>query len=640
MATDFNYGNKTITAAGPVKPSIKNAPGDPRTRVNIKADIASIPVPYVGMHIYVISDETNNNKPQEYVVKSLKVNGLGVVDTVVDELVTLKEFLEIQEGGGSGSNITIVDNLTSTSTTSALSANQGRVIKSQLDESVRYTNTNTDGIIPEMEYYTKQEIDNMMGSSGVNSNINTKEFTLNLCQDILPIKGKYYDYSTGELKTLKDYGSSELIEVCEDTNYSKNITSHVTFWDKNGDFISGANAGNFKTPKGCKYVRFSAPLVKEGKIFMVQSDRATLGIPSYPYIKRYKPIGYNNNHNAEIPLLIETYDGTNQPTHPKLLSFNSQWNGYKYWLAYTPYPNGQPATENPCIAVSNDLYNWIVPNGLVNPIVPSPANAGMSNYNSDVHLVFNHDTNTLECWYREVYQNTTELIKRVTSTNGVTWSEPVVLKETVSGDVLKTLSPSIVYENGKYDIWVGCDGVVKKYESINGDNWVEKGNVVLNESDAINTWHFDVIRTIDGYELLNHIGRSENGTLTHFISYDGMSWSQSDFLMKPSENEKAFDYKGLYRSTFIKEQGKYVLIYACISKANKWQLALSKSDDDNITSLKGMRIGEAQYRNKPTKKNPLANELDSFYDNESGKILFYVNKNGTMSWVDFNGNII
>ena len=34
MSTDFNYGNKTVNAAGPVKPSGKDMPGDRRTRIN------------------------------------------------------------------------------------------------------------------------------------------------------------------------------------------------------------------------------------------------------------------------------------------------------------------------------------------------------------------------------------------------------------------------------------------------------------------------------------------------------------------------------------------------------------------------------------------------------------------------------
>lgn len=96
MATDFTYSGKTITTSGGIKPSGKNTPADIRTRVNLKADISSIPSPFVGMHIVVLQDETNSNKMTEYVVKSLKANSLGIADTVINEVVTLKEFLEVQ----------------------------------------------------------------------------------------------------------------------------------------------------------------------------------------------------------------------------------------------------------------------------------------------------------------------------------------------------------------------------------------------------------------------------------------------------------------------------------------------------------------------------------------------------------------
>ena len=42
MTTDFTYNNKTINAGGPIKPSGKNQPSDPRTRVKLYSDIEQI----------------------------------------------------------------------------------------------------------------------------------------------------------------------------------------------------------------------------------------------------------------------------------------------------------------------------------------------------------------------------------------------------------------------------------------------------------------------------------------------------------------------------------------------------------------------------------------------------------------------
>lgn len=96
MATDFSYQNKTIQTSGPVKPGVLDSPLDPRTRVEHKVDISKIPCPYVGMKIFVKSDESYGGKPREYVVLSLKPNRLGIPNTVIDKIVSAREFLDLE----------------------------------------------------------------------------------------------------------------------------------------------------------------------------------------------------------------------------------------------------------------------------------------------------------------------------------------------------------------------------------------------------------------------------------------------------------------------------------------------------------------------------------------------------------------
>ena len=99
MATDFTYNNKTINSSGPIKPSGKNQPLDPRTEVKLYADIESIPSPYVGMIITVLEDETNSNKMTDYKVLSLKADSLGVVNSVVDQVQRYVDYLGASSGG-------------------------------------------------------------------------------------------------------------------------------------------------------------------------------------------------------------------------------------------------------------------------------------------------------------------------------------------------------------------------------------------------------------------------------------------------------------------------------------------------------------------------------------------------------------
>ena len=103
MATDFSYNEKTVNSSGPIKPSGINQPLDPRTEVNLYADIKLIPNPYVGMIITVLEDETNSNKMTDYKVLSLKSDDLGVANSVVDRVQRYVEYLGVSTGGSSSS---------------------------------------------------------------------------------------------------------------------------------------------------------------------------------------------------------------------------------------------------------------------------------------------------------------------------------------------------------------------------------------------------------------------------------------------------------------------------------------------------------------------------------------------------------
>ena len=99
MATDFSYGGQQVVSSGPIKPSGKDMPVDARAVVKLYADIANIPNPHVGLKITVKSDETNNNKMTDYIVKSLKANSMGAANSAVDEVVRYVDYLGVTSGG-------------------------------------------------------------------------------------------------------------------------------------------------------------------------------------------------------------------------------------------------------------------------------------------------------------------------------------------------------------------------------------------------------------------------------------------------------------------------------------------------------------------------------------------------------------
>src|SRR5690625_3180659 len=123
------------------------------------------------------------------------------------------------------------------------------------------------------------------------------------------------------------------------------------------------------------------------------------------------------NANASSVLEIRKYLDNFQNVHAKGLHFEDGWKGYRYRVAYTPHPRGNVEYENPSIAVSNTIYhNWTDPDGLQNPLFDTPDGG----YNSDTHLVYRDDIDTLEIWWR-TYLGSQRIIYRKTSTDGTNW---------------------------------------------------------------------------------------------------------------------------------------------------------------------------------------------------------------------------
>ena len=114
MATDFSYGEKQIVSSGPFKPSGKDMPLDARTRINTYSEKETIPNPFVGMIVTVLTDENNNDEMQDYKVKSLKANSAGIANMVIDEMIPYVDYLGVSggsSGGGSGLTATQLSNI-------------------------------------------------------------------------------------------------------------------------------------------------------------------------------------------------------------------------------------------------------------------------------------------------------------------------------------------------------------------------------------------------------------------------------------------------------------------------------------------------------------------------------------------------
>lgn len=196
--------------------------------------------------------------------------------------------------------------------------------------------------------------------------------------------------------------------------------------------------------------------------FTVISLIYSMHIHSYDSISSYDPAAelIPSSVNSDYALTFDNYLGNWENIHPKVLYFEEGWRGYNFWMAYTPYPEGNVITENPCIAASYDGIVWETPKGLTNPLAMPLADG----YNSDTHLLYDDINDRLECWWR-IYEESTKrdkLVRRISS-DGINWTEQETVLPFWEPEAGR-LSPAVWIEDGCYRM-VYSNGIKLRYMS-------------------------------------------------------------------------------------------------------------------------------------------------------------------------------
>ena len=126
----------------------------------------------------------------------------------------------------------------------------------------------------------------------------------------------------------------------------------------------------------------------------------------------------------------------NHVVHPSLRVFKNGFGGYRFWLAYTPYPSANSDYENPCVVASNDLMTWSTPTA--NPLQPKP----VGGYNADTHLFMSADGGTMYLAYRERILSGQNKVLVMSTTDGRSWTAPRTIASGATG-TQDYASPSI-----------------------------------------------------------------------------------------------------------------------------------------------------------------------------------------------------
>lgn len=305
----------------------------------------------------------------------------------------------------------------------------------------------------------------------------------------------------------------------------------------------------------------------------------------------FSPSAYSSIEmaNAEDILKIDNYLGNTENIHPKVLYFEEGWNGYEFWMAYTPYPLGSTDAENPCLAVSHDGIDWITPEGLTNPLSPTPANG----YNSDTHLVYDAEKDHMEIWWRPYDHQLADGLSRRISSDGIHWGpeETVVDYKQFSEGVM---SPAVWIADGKYKL-IYCNGSRLKYMESPYEasrfEWSEPVELPI-AWGGLYAWHHDAILDEQGnLELVVcafERGGNNNTADLYYVKMDPdlQKASVPELILKRGEGERDFDHRSIYRSSLVKVGTLYYLYYSAIDDG--WHRYMTLSRGKTPQSLVGL----------------------------------------------------
>ena len=261
-------------------------------------------------------------------------------------------------------------------------------------------------------------------------------------------------------------------------------------------------------------------------------------------------------------LEMATHDGGGQTCHPSVLYFPSGWNGWKYWMVHTPYPNFKEAHEDPNIAVSNDGTTWQVPEGLTNPLDDG---LGRPNYhNSDGHLAMWGDTMVVTWRTVDRPNGGQNIIYARTSTDGVNWTDKTEVLKVPLGNAESTfVAQSLVKMPTGWRLY----GIRSNYGPNRLGYYETSVNTIPKTSDwgaaqdcdlgeiptGRDPWHSEVQRLSanDWVAVISDGKRGSTGVdgdIYLATSTDGVEWDVSPLPLTPRANGVI---NSLYKTGFV-----------------------------------------------------------------------------------------
>lgn len=358
------------------------------------------------------------------------------------------------------------------------------------------------------------------------------------------------------------------------------------------------------------------------------------------------PVPYQFRDVLRIPTYSYTAQGGQtqkaewDTTHPDVIDFaktskeGGKWGGYRYWMVLTPNQDGYSQYENPCLAASNDGVNWVVPNGIENPL-SGVKHEPTGTHNCDTDLVYNPDSDELwvyYVWEQDSPAGTPSNLRLIrvkedgnsfaitSTTDGKPYerlinsqyrydmqSPAVVRRDANTWLMWSNNSDSDNSGNG----WQSQVAFVELYTSTDGKNWTNKqslaNTLVLKGADGIASyipWHLDVqwVESQNKYwGLFCAYPKGGNTNRTYLLfgtSEDGKTWTTYPKpLLAPRDNK--WDNNFIYRSTFIYDDASGTLqVWYSGGKSGGWRIAYTEFENFLTNTLP--TLGEPYTPGTPT----------------------------------------
>lgn len=309
--------------------------------------------------------------------------------------------------------------------------------------------------------------------------------------------------------------------------------------------------------------------------------------------------------NSSNYLITPSYDHSGQAVHPSLIDFKTEygmesWQGFRYWMAFTPYPNFNSSVENPSLLVSKDGFNWINPPSIQNPLEAKPQGALNTSYNSDPELIFDPEQNQLVLYWREYRQNVYEKIwvKKIGS-NFKKSDKTLCFENPWKSSNGLVLSPTVWRKSAKeWYMWT-TNGAFKVYCYSSNDGVVWSSGQLCNVAwdlwgGGYIPWHI-AVKPNYAQQSLDFLiaawpkhGRIQDCQLFYAAVPMSqpleVSTPQLRLLLK-SNAENQWDDGYIYRSSFVVEPGETRRIriwYSACSKKKIWHIGYTEGDLDNL----------------------------------------------------------